>query len=62
MLGFGGAFRKIKVINELSQKNEFLNAGAITRHNDTLWVSTRTKHYLHEQRSFVDLFDLRRGK
>lgn len=34
MLGFGGAFRKIKVINELSRKNEFLNAGAITQRNE----------------------------
>lgn len=34
MLGFGGAFRKIKVINEPSWKNEFLNAGAITHRNE----------------------------
>lgn len=30
--------------------------------NDTLWASTRSKHYLHERRSFVDLFNLHRGK
>jgi hypothetical protein len=46
----------------VAEKNEFLNAGAVTQHNDTLWVSTHTKHYLHEQRSSVDLFNLHRGK
>lgn len=30
--------------------------------NDTLWASTGAKHYLHERRSFVDLFNLHRGK
>lgn len=54
MLGFGGTPRKIKVINE--QRNEFLNADVITWHNDTLWVSTHTKHYLHEQIPFLDFF------
>lgn len=30
--------------------------------NDTFWASTHAKHYLHERRSFVDLFNLHHGK
>lgn len=56
MLRFGGTFRKIKVINEI------LNADAIIWHNDTLCVSTHIKHYCHEQRSVLDIFNFHHYK